>query len=255
MHLPKSALDSQDQLLIATHLARVKTIAHGMARKLPANVDRADLVQDGMLGLMEALLRRSRTSADAHFQNYAAQRAEGAMLDGLRALDHGSRQVRKQMRQVERAIQQQEHLRGRPPRPPEIAAALGMPLQQYQQLLQDAHGYMLISLHDLAGDDAQSYLQHCVEAHTDPLVVLERSALKAALAQAVAQLPRQMQKVLQMYYLQDLKMREIARQMHLTQARISQLHAQAIALLRAGMPDGDIAALLRPRRTPRSGAG
>jgi RNA polymerase sigma factor for flagellar operon FliA len=95
-------------------------------------------------------------------------------------------------------------------------------------------------------------LQHCAEKQTDPLAVLERGALKTALAHAVAQLPKQMQKVLQMYYIQDMKMLEIARQLHLTEARISQLHTQAIALLRANMPEGDITRLLQPRRTPRS---
>jgi RNA polymerase sigma factor for flagellar operon FliA len=252
MSNPKSSLDAQDQLLITTQLARVKVIASGLARKLPASVDRNDLVQDGLVGLMDALLRWTRTSTGAHFQNYMAQRAEGAMLDGLRALDPGSRQVRKQMRQVERAIQQLEHQLGRTPRPREIAAAMDMPVDKYLQLLQDAHGYMLISLHDLAGDDAQSFLQHCAEKQTDPLAVLERGALKTALAHAVAQLPKQMQKVLQMYYIQDMKMLEIARQLHLTEARISQLHTQAIALLRANMPEGDITRLLQPRRTPRS---
>ena len=251
MPILKSSLNAQDQLLIETQLARVKVIANGLVRKLPANVDRNDLLQDGMVGLMEALLRWTRTSTGAHFQNYMAQRAEGAMLDGLRALDPGSRQVRKQMRQVERAIQQLEHALGRPPRPREIASALAMPLNKYQQLLQDAHGYMLISLHDLAGDDAQSFFQLCAEERNDPLAVLERAALKEALAQAVAQLPKQMQKVLQMYYIQDLKMLQIARQLHLTEARISQLHTQAIALLRASMPEGDIARLLQPRRNPR----
>ena len=215
-------------------------------------MDRADLVQDGMVGLMEALLRWTRVSTGAHFQNYMAQRAEGAMLDGLRALDPGSRQVRKQMRQVEQAIQQLEHQLGRAPKPREIALALKMPLHKYQQLLQEANGYMLISLHDLDNDDAQAYLHHCISENTDPLVVLERSALKTALAHAVAQLPKQMQKILQMYYLQDLKMHEIAHQLHLSEARISQLHTQAIALLRASMPEGNITLLLQPRRKARS---
>lgn len=247
----KNALDAQDQQLISAQMARVNSIARGLARKLPASVDRNDLVQDGLLGLIEALLRWSRSHNGAHFQNYMAQRAEGAMLDGLRALDHGSRQVRRQMRQVEKAIQQLEHQLGRTPKPREIAAALEIPLPAYQQLLQDADGYLLISLHDLDNEDALAYLQRCADEQSDPLVVLERAALKNALAQAVDQLPRQMQKVLHLYYQQDMKMREIAQQLHLTQARISQLHAQAIALLRASMPEGDISQLLQPRRQAR----
>ncbi len=249
---PKSSLDARDHQLVESQLQMVKTIAHSLARRLPPSVDRADLVQDGVLGLMEALLRWTKETTGSHFDNYIAQRTHGAMLDGLRAMDHGSRQVRREMRRVEQAIQTLSHQLGRMPREREIAQALDMPLPQYQRLLQEAEGYLLISLQDLVGDDSELYLEHCAEHHADPLVVLERASLREALARAIKALPPQKRTLLRLYYSKDLKMREIGEHLGLSEARISQLHAQTIAQLRVTMPDGDIAALLKPRRQPRA---
>lgn len=248
----KKTLTAEDRALVENQAQLVKTIANSLARRLPASVDRADLIQDGTLGVMEALLRWTKETTGAHFENYVALRAHGAMLDGLRALDPGSRQVRKEMRRVELAIQSLGHAHGRFPTEGEIAAALGITLPAYQRLLQDAQGYLLISLQDLAGDDEAEYLEHCINENADPLVVLERSGLRMALANAVKLLSKQKQTLLKLYYEDDLKMREIAEKLGLSEARISQLHTQTIAELRAAMPDGDINTLLKPRRKPRA---
>ena len=247
----KNRLDAADHPLVEAQMLHVRQLAQGLARKLPARVDRADLVQDGLLGIMESLLRWTKEYNGTHFRNYASLRAEGAMLDGLRALDHGSRHVRKQMRQIEQAIQKLEHQLGRPPRSREVAQALDIALEEYQRLLQDADGYVLISLEDLGGDDAQSYFLRCVAEQADPLVVLERSALRTALAEGMKNLSAPMRKVLQLYYIGGLKMHEIGKQMQLSEARISQLHTLSIARLRAAMPEGQIARLLQPRSTQR----
>lgn len=252
MTAPKKTLSAEDQKIVEAQLQAVRNIANGLARRLPASVDRADLVQDGVLGLMEALLRWTRETTGAHFDSYVAMRAQGAMIDGLRELDHGSRSVRRSMRRVEEAIQVLSHQLGRAPREKDIASALGLRLADYQRLLQEAEGYLLISLQDLAGEDSQEYLDHCVSESANPLVVLERAALRLALVDAIKTLPRQKQTVLRLYYEDDLKMRTIGEQLHLTEARISQIHAQAIAQLRATMPDGDIGRLLKPRRKARS---
>lgn len=252
MAKPKTTLSAQDRKVVEAQLQTVRKIAFGLARRLPASVEHADLVQDGVLGLMEALLRWTRETTGAHFESYVAQRAQGAMIDGLRELDHGSRSVRRSMRRVEEAIQVLSHQLGHAPREKDIASALGLRLPDYQRLLQDAQGYLLISLQDLAGEESQEYLDHCVSESANPLVVLERAALRLALVRAIKTLPRQKQTVLRLYYEEDLKMREIGEQMRLTEARISQIHAQAIAQLRATMPEGDISKLLKPRRRPRT---
>jgi RNA polymerase sigma factor for flagellar operon FliA len=255
--VPKSkpTLDDEGRQLIEDQLQAVKSIASHMARRLPASVDRADLVQDGLLGLIEALLRWTRQTTGAHFENYVALRTRGAMLDGLRTLDHGRRHVRKEMRRVEVAIQQLGHRHGRPPTEPEVAGALGLELPDYQRLLQDAEGYVLISLQDLAGEDSDQYLEECIADASDPLVLLERAALRAALAGSVRRLPAQKRELLTLIYERDLRLHEIGKQFGLSESRISQLHAQTIAQLRATMPQGDVSSLLRPRRKPRPAPG
>lgn len=241
------------QRLIQDHAPLVKRIASKLSQGLSANVEYDDLVQDGMLGLIDAILRSARRSAGAEFEHYVAQRARGAMIDGLRGNDPGSRKIRQDMRRVERAIQRLGHRLGRAPSEGEVATELDLPLAQYQRLLQEAHGYVLISFDDLAGDDgADPYYQLCSSGQADPLAVLERAALRQALWQAVNALPRQEKIVLNLYYEEDLRMHEVGTAMGLSESRVSQVHTQAIAHLRAAMiVDEPGAALLKPRRSER----
>ncbi|NVO05360.1 MAG: sigma-70 family RNA polymerase sigma factor [Rhodoferax sp.] len=169
-------------------------------------------------------------------------------------LDHGSRQLRKDMRAVELVIQRLGHVLGRMPLEKEVAAALDLPIQKYQRLLQEASDYTLISLEDIVSlDPALPFFAS--ETDADPLVVLERAALREALALALAKLPRQSSAVLHYYYVEDLKMHQIGKKLLVTEARVSQIHAQAIAELRARMVDasGSMPAL-KPRRAARAAA-
>eukprot|EP01030_Chromulinospumella_sphaerica_P020834 gene20834-20758_t len=139
------SLNEHTRKLVEDHQSVVRSVANHVGRRLPPHVDKADLMQDGMVGLIEALLRWTKETTGTHFENYVALRAQGAMVDGLRAADPVSRQVRKNMRQVETALQTLTHRLGRPPAESELAAELGMSLPDYQRLLQDAQGYVLIS--------------------------------------------------------------------------------------------------------------
>jgi RNA polymerase sigma factor for flagellar operon FliA len=243
--------------LIGRQTVLVEKIAHTMVRKIAPGVECKDLIQDGLLGLIDAILRWTRETTGAHFDNYVAQRARGAMLDGLRALDPGTRQIRRDMRRVEVAIQQLGHQLGRSPRDSEVATALDMALAEYQQILQDAHGYVLISLDDLGGDeDGGVFLSTCVVTHVDPLVVLERAAFRKRLGLAINALPEQKKTLLHLYYEEGLKMHEIGLVLRLSVPRVSQLHTLAIAQLRSSLLEaGEAAPLLKPRRKPRQVAG
>ncbi|HPW84809.1 MAG TPA: sigma factor, partial [Rhodoferax sp.] len=132
--------------LVADKTPMVEKIARNLSRKLPTSVERDDLVQDGMVGLIDAILRWTRETTSSHFDNYVAQRAQGAMLDGLRANDPGSRSLRRAMRAAEQVIQRLGHQKGRPPLESEVAQALGLDISEYQRMLQDVQGYSLISL-------------------------------------------------------------------------------------------------------------
>lgn len=255
MNSPSSRTAAKQQL-IRQHAPLVEKIARNMSRSLAACVTYDDLVQDGMVGLIEAILRTSKTTAGVQFERYLTQCAKGAMLDGLRAADPGSRSVRQGMRQVELAVQQLGHRLGRAPRESEVSRELGLTLSKYRRLLQDAHGYSLISIEDLdASGDLQDYLLQCASTQSDPLIVMERAALRLALANAIRTLSRQDQLLLHLYYHEGLRMHEIGTVLSLSEARISQLHTQAIVQLRASfVVDEDPPPVLKPRRKARDDA-
>jgi len=237
---------------VKEHTPIVEALARNLARKLPANVDCDDLVQDGHVALINAILSTSRKITAEHFKNYVSMRVHGAMLDGLRVMDHGSRQLRKEMRAVEMAIQRLAHQLGRMPHEAEVASALNMPLKKYQRMLQEASDYALISLDDILQTDHQMLLP-VAGLDSDPLKVLERAALRQSLSTALGILSKQSGEVLRLYYVENLKMHEIGKRLKVTEARVSQVHAQAIAQLRAELADGEGAmAVLKPRRAPRA---
>jgi RNA polymerase sigma factor for flagellar operon FliA len=241
------------QRLVAQHAPMVGRIARSMAHGLPPHVLTDDLVQDGMMGLIDAIIRTTRETSGGEFESYLAQRARGAMLDGLRALDPATRQIRSSMRRVEAAIQQLGHREGRSPTEGEVAMALGMPQEEYRRLLQQAHGYWLVSIDDLEhSDELHEYLEQCANNDTDPLALLERAIFRKALARSLATLPVQSQELLSLYYVDELKMREIGEILGMSEARVSQLHASAIASLRSRLLDaGQLKKILQPRRTAR----
>ena len=244
--------DQELQQQVQQHTPLVEMLARNLARKLPSSVDCADLIQDGHVALINSIISTSKKVTEAHFKNYLAMRVRGAMLDGLRVLDHGSRQLRKDMRTVERAMQRLGHLLGRVPLESELAVELGMPLKKYQRMLQDASDYTLISLEDIMDTDLHLNV-FCADRDADPLKMLERAALKESLVAAIRGLSAQSGAVLSYYYVEDLKMHQIGKLMQVTEARVSQIHAQAIAELRAKLVDesGAIASL-KPRRAARA---
>ena len=242
--------DQELQEAFEQHAPLVQRLARSLGRKLPSSVDADDLVQDGHIALINAIVSTFKKVTAEHFKNYVALRVHGAMLDGLRNMDHGSRQLRKDMRAVEQAIQKLGHQLGRLPLEQELATELDMPLKKYQRMLQDAADYSLISLDDLAPFDDQPAAS--LNGESNPLAVLERVALRQSLADALEGLSGQSSKVLIHYYVDDLKMHQIGEKMQVSEARVSQIHTQAIAQLRARMVDGSGAmTALKPRRSSR----
>jgi RNA polymerase sigma factor for flagellar operon FliA len=251
----KRHLDHPDTLrVVKENMPLVKKIAAKMARRMSSNVEYDDLVQDGMFGLIDAILRSTKTIAGTEFERYVAQRARGYMLDGLRLNDPASRLIRKNMRQVEQAIQLLGHKLGRAPLESEVATEIGLSLANYQRLLQDAHGYVIISLDDLGeGDGNTHYIDQCASGNGDPLVALERKALRQALIQAIKDLPKQETMVLNLYYEDEKRMHEIGKRMKLSESRVSQIHTHAVALLRAAIVGSENTnSLLKPRQKVRS---
>jgi RNA polymerase sigma factor for flagellar operon FliA len=223
---------NKDQL-VQRFAPLVKRIAYHLMARLPSSVQVDDLVQNGMIGLLDAI-SRFEAGMGAQFETYAAQRVRGAMLDGLRENDWLPRSLRRDFRRIEVAISQLEQQFGRAPSEQELAAALGMNLGEYQKMLQDARGHQLISFEDLVEDGADDFLErHLSDSSAEPSQLLEDESLRQILVQGIEQLPEREKLMMALYYEQDLNLREIGEVMGVSESRVCQLHTQVVARLRA----------------------
>lgn len=224
--------------LIEAYAPLVKRIAFQLMSRLPASVDVDDLIQNGLMGLLDAL-GRYEEGLGAQFETYAVQRIRGAMLDGLRENDWLPRSLRRNSRRIEAAIAQLEQENGRAPTEQELADSLGMALADYQQMLQDARGHQLVYLEDMVTERGEGFLErHLADDGGDPAKILEDENLRRRLVQAIELLPERERLMMALYYEQDLNLREIGEVMGVTESRVCQLHSQAVMRLRARLFDG-----------------
>ncbi|HYG44054.1 MAG TPA: RNA polymerase sigma factor FliA [Bordetella sp.] len=217
----------------------VRKLALQMLARLPASVQLDDLIQAGMIGLLDAA-RRYQETPDAQFETYATTRIRGAMLDELRSQDWLPRSVRSKSKRIEAAIQQKEHELMRPPSEGEIAGALEMPLDQYQAMLNDARGVQILHYDDLgAGDtDDRGWHDSPADMSGNPLDALLTGDLRRALVGAIEALPEREKLVLSLCYEQGLNLKEIGAVLEVTEARVCQLRSQATARIRARLKEG-----------------
>jgi RNA polymerase sigma factor for flagellar operon FliA len=223
---------SQDEQ-ITKYAPLVKRIAYHMMARLPASVEVDDLIQVGLIGLMDAVGRFDGTQG-AQFESYATQRIRGAMLDELREADWLPRHVRQKSRQIESAIHRLEQRNGKSPSEQEISAELGMPIDQYQSMLGDVKCSQLLYYEDFSDEDSASFLErYLVDGSSDPLAVLEDEGFRASLIAAIHHLPERERSMMGMYYEQDMNLKEIGAVLGVSESRVCQLHSQAVARLRA----------------------
>ena len=241
----------EKEQLVLQYAPLVKRLAFHLMAKLPASVQVEDVIQNGMIGLLDAI-GRFDDGMGAQFETYAVQRMRGAMLDGLRENDWLPRSIRREMRRVEAAIQRLEHQNGRSPTEGELAESLGVPLAEYQKLLQDARGHQFIYLEDLADGEDESYLERNLAGPgLDPLAALEELGLREALVRAIEALPEREKMAMALYYEEDLNLKEIGEVMGVTESRVCQLHSQAVARLRVATLGSEEAAAAAPKRRGR----
>jgi RNA polymerase sigma factor for flagellar operon FliA len=225
------------QYYLTQYAPLVKRIAHHMMAKLPASVEIDDVIQTGMLGLLDAV-NRYEQSLGAQFETYAAQRIRGAILDGLRQADWLPRSFRRDLRRIEGAIAKIEQRLGRAPSEHEVAQELNMPLAEYQKMLQEARGYQLISMEDFNRADGGDFLErHCEDSGAGPLEVLLDRKLRERLVKSIEGLPQREKLVMSLYYDEELNFREIGETLGVSESRVCQLHSQAIARLRSQIKD------------------
>lgn len=210
----------------------VKRIAHQLMTKLPYSVEIDDMIQAGMMGLLDAASRYDSLHG-AQFETYATQRIRGAMIDELRQADWLPRSLRRDMRSIETAIRQLQQKLGRQPNESEIAKELQVPLLEYQQMLQESRGAQLIYYEDFHSEDDTDFLdKFSLDNDADPFLLLEDEQFKSALVHAIGDLPEREMMVMGMIYEQEMNLREIGEVLDVSESRVSQLHSQAVARLR-----------------------
>lgn len=232
---PVLSSDMREQLILE-HLPQVKLIARRIHERLPVSVSLEDLISTGVLGLIAAIDRYDPTQ-QVKLKTYAEYKIRGAILDSLRDLDWAPRQQRKRAKSIESAVAVLEQQLQRNPTEDEIAARLGVSVQEYQEWLSDARSLTLGSLENAGteedGRDLLKYVSDDDESW--PSHIFERSELERFLAQAIDRMPYIERTVLSLYYYEELTLREIAHVVELHESRISQLKSQAIIRLRSYM--------------------
>ncbi len=231
----KAAHKKKRDELIMRYAPLVKNIVGRLASKLPIDAaDKEDLINVGIMGLMSALEKFDKTR-NVQFETYASFRIRGAVLDELRAKDWVPRATRSKDNKIENAMNALRKQLGRAPGEVEIAAHLGITLNEYHKMLDEARCVSLISTEDLPPDYLEKYSREDILEginEGNPLNMLVDMEFKDKLKQAIDQLPQKEKLVLSLYYFEELTMKETGRIMELTESRVCQLHAQAVLRLR-----------------------
>jgi RNA polymerase sigma factor for flagellar operon FliA len=219
---------SEGDRLVLQHAELVKRIAYHLAGRLPPSVEVDDLIQAGMLGLLEAASNYA-ANRGASFETYAGIRIRGAMIDALRKLDWAPRSVHRKARAVAAVVQEIERQTGRDARDVEIAEKMGVSLQEYHSIVQDAASCRLASLDDTTAASAAGL--------ADPFREAADERFRAALSRSIAGLPERERLVMSLYYSDGLNLKEIGAVLKVTESRVCQLHGQALVRLKARLAD------------------
>ena len=221
--------------LVTKHAPLVKRIAYHLMSRLPPSVQADDLIQSGMIGLLEAAKNYDATQG-ASFETYAGIRIRGAMLDEIRKCDWAPRSLHRKVREVSEAIREIESSEGRDARDAEVAERLGISLDAYHQILQEASGHKVFSVEELVAG-TESVTESLCEPIQGPLDELEVSEFKRGLGNAISGLPEREQLVMSLYYDEELNLREIGAILGVSESRVCQIHSQALMRLKARMSD------------------
>jgi RNA polymerase sigma factor for flagellar operon FliA len=231
-------MNGEQERLLLEHLPIVRFLARRIHERLPQHVDIEDLVSAGVVGLMDAFAKFD-PEKKVQFRSYAQFRIRGAILDSLRTLDWSPRDLRRKGREAEEAIRALTARLGRSPGESEIAAEMGISLDDYQSLLGDLKGLEIGTLHvehnEDSGEEELAYVPG--RPDQDPLFCCLRGELQDKLRNAIENLPERERLVMTLYYFEELTMREIGLALGVVESRVSQIHASAVLHLRAAMHD------------------
>jgi RNA polymerase sigma factor FliA len=223
-----AARRSPADALVERHADLVRRIAYHLAGRLPASVEVEDLIQAGMIGLLEAATNFN-DGRGATFETYAGIRIRGAMIDALRKLDWAPRSVHRRAREAAAVMREIEGREGREARDAEVAAAMGISMDEYGRIVQDSAVCHVASIDDDSGSNAADVAAH----DGDPLLDTENGALREAVGEAIANLPERERLVMSLYYDEELNLKEIGAVLGVSESRVCQLHGQALVRLRS----------------------
>ncbi len=228
----KASVHNEQERLINQYAPLVKRIGYHLLARLPANVQLEDLLQAGMIGLLEAA-KKFDDSKGASFETYAGIRIRGSMLDEVRKGDWAPRSVHRNTRMVSDAMRSIEARTGRDAKDSEVAAELGLSLDDYYGILSDTQGSRLFSFEDLQSTGGDSAFEYSDSAAEEPFGDLQSERFQGALAEAIAGLPERERLVLALYYDEELNLKEIGEVLGVSESRVCQLHSQAASRLRS----------------------
>jgi RNA polymerase sigma factor for flagellar operon FliA len=227
--------EDERERLILEHLPQVRLIARRIQERLPENVSLDDLVSTGVVGLISAI-DNFDPAQNVKLRTYAEYKIRGAILDSLRGLDWAPRQKRRRSKQIERAISAAEQRLKRAPGEDEVAAQLEISLEEYHEWLVEIRGLNIASLEGAGSEQGQDLINYIPDTSDNlPSTMLERSELERLLTESIDDIPPIERTVLNLYYKEELTLREIAQVVNLHESRISQLKSQAILRLRGKM--------------------
>jgi RNA polymerase sigma factor for flagellar operon FliA len=230
-----SVQSGEKEDLILQHVPLVKRIAYHLLGKLPETVLVEDLIQSGMIGLLDAI-KHFDASQGASFETYAGIRIRGAMLDEVRRSDWTPRSVHKKARMVSDAIRQIENKTGCDAKDTEVAEYLGIGIEEYGKILQDTQSCRTLSVEELS-DEGETVFQDDQPLKNEPLNKLSGEKFNQALTEAIRSLPEREQLVVSLYYDDELNLREIGQVLNISESRVSQINSQAMLRLRARLAD------------------
>ena len=225
----------RDQLIM-DYSPLIRFVAQRIGSRLPSNIDIEDLISSGVIGLMDAIDKYD-PSRDNKFKTYAEFRIRGAILDELRIQDWVPRSVRDKAKRLDRMASDLEQKFGRKATDDELSQALGMPIDEFFDMNAKVKGVQLLSIDDFGGTNGNTERRSLLDSlenpnSKNPFTQLRNASARDILRRHIDELPEKQKLVLQLYYFEDLNLKEIGRILEVTESRVSQLHTQAIEKLK-----------------------
>ncbi len=247
----ESEFDERNELIVQ-ELPQVHYIASRMLERLPQHIELNDLVQAGVIGLLEAY-RSFDPTKDASFKTFAKFRIRGAILDSLRALDWGSRSIRRKAREITDATQKLEASLGRTPAKDEIARELKISLAELNEVQTQLSGLHVVGQEvasTFEGEAAQDLIESAPSTWDNPFELYSKKETREHLSRVISHLSEREQLILSLYYREELTMKEVAEVVGLAVSRVSQIHAALLVKLKAAMNHiySEPASIRQPRR-------